>query len=313
MSLRSGPLACTTSEVSPRVDPIGNRIHSHILHLFPGAYAFGRVWKRQYKPAPINVQFPSGTVSFKLIFTEATPSDVPFLNGSPTWKATISKKPLPYPSKKRVSPIDLHLLQVDIAVRDTRADDTTGWLYGTFMYHDSVQEKNPWYRLMPVSLMWGNDPGLTPEKYNKGERPKESWVNPKAVATLPESRPFFGWLGRANGPVDNFKSSCHSCHSTANHPTLPMYPWEETRIEKIMHWFRHVKAGEKFGSSGHSLDYSLQMAVGLDNYERWSKCWVPRFFPVHQSSHSSKFPEQKLASISDYKAEHMDHIAPEEK
>ena len=54
----------------------------------------------------------------------------------------------------------MHFLQVDIAVRDSRADDTTGWVFGTFMYHDSVENENPWKRLMPVCLMWGNNPDL---------------------------------------------------------------------------------------------------------------------------------------------------------
>ena len=136
---------------------------------------------------------------------------------------------------------------------------------------------------MPVCLTWGNDPGLTPDKYDKGDCPKESWLNPKAVATLPKTRPYFGWLGRGNGLVDNFKSSCISCHSTANHPMLPSKPPRgETRIEQIMSWFRNVKAGENFGSSGHSLDYSMQMTVGLDNYELWSKQWVPYYAPVYR-------------------------------
>ena len=276
------------------------------------AVAFGKLWKRQYEPDSTNVKFPVGSISFKLIFSEATSDDVPFLKGNPKWKATISRKPLPYPSKERTPPTDLGLVQVDIAVRDARADQTTGWLYGSFMYHNSVQDENPWKRLLPVSLMWGNDPDLTPDKYEKGDRPKESWVNPKAVATLPKTRPYFGWLGRGNGLVDNFKSSCLSCHSTANHPTHPMFPWGEP--EQIMFWFRNVKAGENFRSSGHSLDYSLQMNVGLENYERWSQHWIPHFAPVYRSTLFSEFPEnKKLASISDYSPEHMKHVTQEKK
>lgn len=56
--------------------------------------------------------------------------------------------------------------------------------------------------------MWGNDPHLTNEKADAGEKPKESWINPRADYLLKEvlkgSRPSWGWKGRLNGPADNF-------------------------------------------------------------------------------------------------------------
>jgi hypothetical protein len=65
---------------------------------------------------------------------------------------------------------------------------------------ESVRDK--WNRLMPVGLMWGNDPELTQAKWEAGERPKESWVNPEAtrlLKTLGGTRPFLGWNDRMNG------------------------------------------------------------------------------------------------------------------
>ena len=143
--------------------------------IFLGGFAIGGMWNKWGQPIIKHTKFPNNTVAFKLLFTEATPNDIPFLEGSPTWKATIAKQPLTLngPRRERTSPVDLHLLQVDIAVRDSRADDTTGWIFGTFMYHNSVQNENPWKRLMPVCLTWGNDPSLTSEKYDQGERPKD--------------------------------------------------------------------------------------------------------------------------------------------
>ena len=41
---------------------------------------------------------------------------------------------------------------------------------------------------------------------------------PSAPAAKPESRPYWGFHGRANGPADHFKSCCASCHSTASFP-----------------------------------------------------------------------------------------------
>lgn len=97
---------------------------------------------------------------------------------------------------------------------------------GTFQYDNSVAAASPWRRVVPVSLMWGNDPGLTPTLASNGARPQESWINPDApVVKYRTTSPsngrapkVMGWAGRANGPVDNPKSSCISCHSTSQVP-----------------------------------------------------------------------------------------------
>ena len=284
------------------------------------------MWNKWGQPIPKHTKFPLNTVTFKLLFTQATPNDLPFLRGSPTWKATIAKKALNQlengPSKERTQPVDMHFLQVDIAVRDQRADDTTGWVFGTFMYHNSIENDNPWKRLMPVCLMWGNDPDLTKEKYDQGRRPKESWINPKAVEMLPKTRPYFGWLGRGNGPIDNFKSSCVSCHSTASHPPQPsMHKANEHGAGTEMKWFQNVRAGEKFDKSGRgvSLDYSLQMSAALDNYSSWSKTWRPfPMLPLYQDKH--RVPEMSSKSMlnargidfSDYTTEDKKEVSTED-
>ena len=276
------------------------------------------MWNKWGQPIHKNTKFPHHTVSFKLLFTEATPEDIPFLKGSPTWKATIAKKPVALPdgpSRERTPPIDLHFFQVDIAIRDPRADATTGWVFGTFMYHESVDETNPWRRLMPVCLTWGNDPDLTKEKYEQGERPKESWINPDAAKTLPKTRPYFGWLGRGNGPIDNFKSSCVSCHSTASHPSQPAMYKPAMMDRNEMDWFRNVKAGEKFRQGSRksiSLDYSLQLHAGFDNYHRWCEKWrpIPRWLPLYQDKAGlpSASPKSMLNArgidFTDYATEH---------
>ena len=61
----------------------------------------------------------------------------------------------------------------------------------------------PWDRIIPVGIMWGNDPELTPKLANAGQKPKESWINPEAETLrkqLKGNRPSWGWNGRMNGP-----------------------------------------------------------------------------------------------------------------
>ena len=137
---------------------------------------------------------------------------------------------------------------------------------------------------MPTCLMWGNDPSLTHSSYKKGQRVTESWVNPAAQVALSPSRPYFGWLGRGNGPVDNFKSSCISCHSTASSPEVDKMPPKNATDEERMRWFRNIKSGESFSSEGRGLDYSLQMSVGLKNYDDWDRRWSPKWAPLHMNS-----------------------------
>ena len=299
-----------------------------------GGYTLGQVWTKKYeptsKPEGHSLKFPNGAVTFKLLFSQANKHDLPFLDGSPTWKATIARKPFDDyggPSVERTEPKDLHLLQVDIAVRDRRAGDTTGWIFGTFMYHDSVKNESPWKRLMPVCLMWGNDPGLDQKKYDEGYRPKESWVNPAAIKALEiphAKRPYLGWLDRGNGPVDNYISSCLSCHATANTPRLELTfkTGKEGNIidkeERIVLFFRNIAAGDPFGFVGDPLDYSLQLAAGADSNDDWREHWLEQQQPKFLSQFFgrggtewqrpgpplSTFPEHKLAArgivLSDY-------------
>lgn len=68
--------------------------------------------------------------------------------------------------------------------------------------------------MVPVGLMWGNDPGVTPAMVSGGTKLNESFINPDVVPLMTH----FGWAGRLNVPVDNRLSSCLSCHSTAQSP-----------------------------------------------------------------------------------------------
>jgi hypothetical protein len=171
------------------------------------------------------------------------------------------------PSSTARLPLDVFLLQVDVAVRDDRADDTTGWVFGTFMYQNDAPGPRPLERLVPVGLMWGNDPALTKAKYDKGDRPTQTWLNKPATKS-----PHFGWLDRLNGPLDNPRSSCLSCHARATVPYLPLNTAPQAASDPddpAKKFFTNTKAGEVYDSApmgSTSLDYSLQLAVGVRQF-----------------------------------------------
>jgi hypothetical protein len=235
----------------------------------PGGYTIGRVWADPFHPKSGAAKFPANTVSIKLLFTEGDAAQVPFLVGSKVWPAYIYLNPQDTgPSAQRVVR-PLSLLQVDIAVRDPRVASTTGWVFGTFIFDGRVQGSNPYTKLRPVGLMWGNDPNLGPAEYNQGARPVETKLYSPSRAIMRH----YGWLLRLNGPVDNPKSSCLSCHSTAQWPVaVPLLPPSGVGegSPQWMQWFRNIPAGTPFTATSISLDYSLQLAGGVQNLAAWS-------------------------------------------
>ena len=76
----------------------------------------------------------------------------------------------------------------------------------------------------------------------------------------------------AHPTVDNFKSACVSCHSTAENNLkheVPMVPDPEPGLP-YMAWFRNLLRGESFsGGSKWTADYSLQLMQGYYNYLDW--------------------------------------------
>ncbi|KIJ23179.1 hypothetical protein M422DRAFT_56937 [Sphaerobolus stellatus SS14] len=140
---------------------------------------------------------------------------------------------------------------MDIAVRDSRA--VSGWVFGTHMYNGKHNADNGWYRLVPVGLMWGNDPEVNQVAYEAGERPKESWFNPEGsnlVESMHGSRPWWGWNERMNGPADGFISACISCHSTSEwpHKGVDLFPKKYVHQEKDGRWVPNTD------EDGNSMD-----------------------------------------------------------
>ncbi|MBY0492520.1 MAG: hypothetical protein K2R93_21975 [Gemmatimonadaceae bacterium] len=235
-----------------------------------GGYTIGSVWSNPVAPNPAAATFPEGTVAFKLLFTTATSTDVPFLAGSPEWVADINRAH----SAKDVLATKVRLLQIDVAVKDKRSSKG-GWVFGTFHYDSAVADSNPWRRVRPLALMWGDDPTFLPANYASGQRPAQSWINQSSPLVKYRANPpigakppaTLGWAGRANGPVDNPLSSCLSCHGTAQLPADSAMVARGTSDSAKLWWFRNTKPGEAFTSGNASLDFSLQLGVGIQNLQ----------------------------------------------
>jgi hypothetical protein len=126
----------------------------------------------------------------------------------------------------------VRLLQFDVAIKDRRAPGTQ-WVFGTFVADGQRKagEANPWLRIAPLGLMWGNDP--PPDGGLAATSPADPRTNGfksevifwdtvdmlNASGGVPAQSPgHLGCNGRLNGPADNANSSCMSCHMTASVP-----------------------------------------------------------------------------------------------
>ncbi|MEQ1866781.1 MAG: hypothetical protein ABL996_19260, partial [Micropepsaceae bacterium] len=149
-----------------------------------GGAVLGRVWRRVARgrggPDLSALPFPIGTVAVKLVFTEATAGDDARLRGAPEVEANIHFDATPddaacaraTDSVRR--PATLRLIQFDIAVREDRASYKTAWVFGSFVYDGTLAGNDPWAKLVPIGLMWGNDPLLSDSDAAHGAKPRQS-------------------------------------------------------------------------------------------------------------------------------------------
>lgn len=239
---------------------------------------------------------PNGAYVIKLLFSTVNETELPTVKGAFEWDADIFLNKSPrYRNEGPLSRYErkigkVRLIQIDLQVRDERS--TTGWLLGTYGYDGNAKGATPWQRMVPLGLQWGNNPTVTFAETCAGadgpcsyDKLTEQWINLQAVkdlATPPLSFDHLGFGGRLAGPVDNPKSSCIGCHQTAGFPMVPILPefspngalhrldaraHPETSQGFRMLWFGNVPAGVVFSDSQlYSADYSLQLAMGLQNF-----------------------------------------------
>jgi hypothetical protein len=249
----------------------------------------GKMWADPEHPDPKATDarfgggFPVGTVFAKLLFTDAPQGGdkIPFLENPLQWKAFITAN-FWDSAVRSVTPVNL--LQMDIAVRDSRADspELTGWVFGTFVYNGQLKHENKFMNLVPLGLMWGNDPENTVNTTNPFP-PTKTIVNPdlkqQKIFNGPEVPPqHLGWNGRLNGPADLNTTSCMSCHIAAQYPAVtalvptgavpdggPKPPVQGGTAE-WMKWFQNIRCATSMDPRTYSTDFSFQVAIALQNF-----------------------------------------------
>ncbi len=268
------------------------------------AYTLYEMWKDPTAPDPRATDarygggFKDGAVFAKLLFTDAPKGadegKIPFLENPFSWQGYIT------PTFNRVGdkPVqrvvrEVNLLQMDIMVRDSTAP-VTNWVLGTFAYNGQAEVEGApapdqrtdaekmMYNLIPVGLMWGNDPENIDNTTNPFP-PTQTMVNPDLLETIITDSPnlppqHLGWNGRLNGPADLNTTSCLSCHIMAQYPPLTSLvppgsvpdggpnPPDIADLEEWMFWFQNVPAATSTNSSAYSTDFSFQVAISLTNF-----------------------------------------------
>jgi hypothetical protein len=252
-------------------------------------YTLGKMWADPNNPDPRTTDarygggFPVGTVFAKLLFTDAPQGTdkIAYLENPLQWKAYITENF--WKSDKRVV-TSVNLLQMDIAVRDARAEGPgrTGWVFGTFVYNGQLNRPNKFMNLVPVGLTWGNDPENKVNTTNPFPT-TETKPNPDLKETvifvskeLPPQH--LGWNGRLNGPADLNTTSCMSCHITAQYPALTSLvpdgavpdggkdPPKQGGSPAWMKWFQNIPQATSMDPRAYSTDYSFQVAIALQNF-----------------------------------------------
>jgi hypothetical protein len=244
-----------------------------------GGYTIGQVWKDHNNPDPSKALFPEGTVICKLLFVDVPTDQVPCLSNPVEWTAYVPpvyvSSPPPTPRGRKT----LALIQMDLMAKDSRA--ALGWVFGNFQYNGQTNHKNRWENLVPLGVMWGNDPDIAVNLSNP--QPITTIINPNLKETIinPDTNELppthLGWNGRLNGPVDNPTSSCMSCHMTAQYPAdSPMSPLFQLPTlvpapgsAEWMRWFQNNKCGVPFDEGRKSTDFSLQLMDSIQNFHAW--------------------------------------------
>ena len=281
-------------------------------------YTIGQVWQNNKQPDITKMAdgFEHGAVLFKLLFTsfpkDVAESQVPFLINGIWWDAygnyVFTNTPLSR------STIQVVLTQMDVMIKDTNS--LTGWVFGNFQYNGKLNNSNKWDNLIPVGVMWGEDPDNNINQSNP--HPIVTIINTNLKQTIINSDTnelpptHLGWNGRLNGPLDHAMSSCFSCHATAEYPQgSPLSPLFDSELIKKyppgspgwMRWFENLKCGQPFdkpsgGVVYHSTDFSLQMSQTVQ-FSADFQAWKDAQGGIYRTSYEKPKSKQKIYSVSD--------------
>jgi hypothetical protein len=225
------------------------------------------------------------------------------------WTANIF---IPADEYRKRTDTDVRLLQLDVAIKDKRADEDVkgegqgiGWVFGTFVYDYTKTGKTWRDKLVPLGLMWGDDSGVSSHlNENDQFNPdlKQSIINKDYVGAGGKVNKNYtthlGMGGRMNGPIDNPISSCVSCHAHAaldadfNAASMARFastPEEKKNgvvytMEDLKKYFGTFPCGVKpFEQTNNGVtktytpaDYSYQIVKGIVNCKSYQNKHLPK-------------------------------------
>ena len=242
------------------------------------AYTLYKVWREgAMKPdvKTANFQFDEGSVVLKAAVFGSDDPNVqsnwwPVTDGAAMWPLYVA---IPE-SSKTATPAVLngYVMQFDMIVKDTVSAPKTGWVFTTLVY-DVNASGDAWDKMVPLGVMWGNDPGVTSSDL------QETWINPNAPKYSTQT---LGWGGRLSGPNDGARndiqvgtkvllnepdSSCMSCHGPAE-----WQPVKHKMLSFLLPSFPNPNPGPPFKPcpDGKPTDpYICSPAPGSADWSRW--------------------------------------------
>jgi len=205
------------------------------------AVSMGNVWGTSaMDPVPGlkagDVQFAEGGLIVKPALTTASAAQWPPMEGAISWPIYASPD-----GKAQATVFDAQFFQFDIVVKDTASAPKSQWVYMTLVYDKDAPGTTNWEKMVPLGVMWGNDPNVNSPMDCSYIPPdltcpvlSETWINPDAPLYAKET---LGWGGRLSGPNDGAvdinarvlqddgtsvpydgryaMSSCMGCHGSA--------------------------------------------------------------------------------------------------
>lgn len=196
-------------------------------------------------PQFVNMQFPDGTASIKVLFTSAT---LPELEKSFGLTANVS---MPEQANRRLRTVKM--IQIDVAIKDSSVVGTRpeadhwfmiSYYFDTnYSYASKHKFKGDFAALLKMRPI-GVQTGFT---IADSVIFKDSKTNSVGNSLYPEANRLL------NGPADNSKASCLSCHGAAG-TMLRMVPGVKDFTQ-----YTKIKTS--------TLDFSQQLALAKKNYE----------------------------------------------